>query len=400
MSERHVRADARVVLRAASILMLAGAFVGALVGAIVAHPALAANRPQVTVYGSPSDPVVLRVVPELMALGCVVQIDASPTPDPAVPMDRDAVLRVAATTVTLWFSDPRSGRLREGGAVGIDDRGPEGSELTAVRVSEIVRAQLLPVEPGAASSRGEPGATLLAADGGAPAPLRDATADSTAPEATVPDAAPAPREVGLAEKPSPPAVVGAHRDDASSEVAPRIAPHGSRLSASLGSILLLAPGGTKPALDLTVSPEWYPSSNLRIRAILAMPLTAPSIVATGGEATVSTWLAGAAIDWQASSRDDNWRGTLGAGAAAVLSRAQGTAIAPYVGSTTNAVAALPFIEAGGSRSLGVSSVHLGVGGMLGVALPEIVVQFASLRVATWGLPVVGALSLALDVDLW
>jgi hypothetical protein len=392
MTERHVRADARVVLRAASILLL--------VGALVAHPALAANRPQVTVYGSPSDPVVLRLVPELTALGCVVQIDASPTPDPAAPMDRDAVLRVAATTVTLWFSDPRSGRPREGGTVGIDDRGPEGSELTAVRVSEIVRAQLLPVESGAASSRGEPGATLLAADGSALAPLRDAAADSPAPEATVQAAASADRGAGAAQTPSPPAPAGAHRDDASSEVAPRVVSHGPRLSASLGSILLLAPGGTKPALDLTLSPEWYPSSNLRIRALLAAPLTTPSIVATGGEATVSTWLAGAAIDWQTSSGDDNWRGTLGAGVAGVLSRAQGTATAPYVGSTTNAIAALPFIEVGGSRSLGVSWVHLGVGGMLGVALPEIVIQFASLRVATWGLPVVGALSLALDVDLW
>jgi hypothetical protein len=165
-------------------------------------------------------------------------------------------------------------------------------------------------------------------------------------------------------------------------------------------MLLLAPGGTKPAFDLILSPEWQPSRSLRLRALLGAPLTAPSIVAGGGEAAVSTWLGGAAIDWQVSSDDDTWRAVLGGGEAAVLSHAQGVATAPYVGSSTNAVTSLSFVEAAGSRGLGTPSLRLGVGAMLGVALPEVVVRFAAQKVATWGLPVVGALSAALDVDLW
>ncbi len=218
------------------------------------------------------------------------------------------------------------------------------------------------------------------------AATRDAASDASAPEA-----------------PSPSAAVdtAAQRDDALSHVAlPVPASTPPRLSAGLGPVLLLGPGGTKPALDLALSPAWHPSRSLQLRALLAAPLTAPSIVATGGAAAVSTWLGGAAIDWQPSSNDGNWRGTLGGGAAAVLSHAHGTATAPYVASNTNAVSALPFVEMGGSRGLGTPSVRLGVSGLLGVALPEMVVQFAALQVATWGLPLVGAVSVALDVDVW
>ena len=101
-----------------------------------------------------------------------------------------------------------------------------------------------------------------------------------------------------------------------------------------------------------------------------------------------------------SSSDDGWRGTLGAGAAAVLSHVRGTATAPYTASTHDAVAALPFVEMGGSRGLGMPRVRLGASGTLGLALPEIVVRFAAQKVASWGLPVVGAVSAALEVDVW
>jgi hypothetical protein len=141
-----------------------------------------------------------------------------------------------------------------------------------------------------------------------------------------------------------------------------------------------------------------PWSRTQIRC--ASPVTSPSIVAAGGRAAVSTWFAGGAIDWLVPSDDDNWRAMLGGGDVVVLSHADGTATAPYVGSTTDAVASLAFLEVGGSRSVGAPSLRLGVSGMLGVALPEIVVWFGSLKVATWGLPVVGALSATLDVDLW
>jgi hypothetical protein len=383
MNERPERA-ARGGSRKTSTGLLASLVFGALVGLFVARDALAAKRPYVTVHGDPSDPVVLRVVPELLALGCVVRIDASPTTDPATFVDGDAVVRVTATTVTFWLLDPRNGRATETGTVGIDDRGRDAIDLTAVRVSEIVRAQLLRADPGPAPSLGVIQTAPPGTDAGASDAARDAAPEEHAPETTGPGAAaPAARS----RREALPAVA---------PVAARTPPH---LSADLGPVLLLAPGGTKPALDLALSPAWHPSRSLQVRALLAAPLTTPSVIATGGEAAVSTWLGGAAVDWQVSSSDDGWRGTLGAGAAAVVSHSQGTATAPYVASSSSAVTALTFVEMGGSRGLGTAQVRIGVRGMLGVALPEIVVQFAALRAATWGLPVVAAVSATLDVDI-
>jgi hypothetical protein len=376
MTERPMRA-ARTGVRGASIRFLVGFFAGALVGPAVARAALAAERPYVTIYGAPADPVVLHLVPELMAFGCVVRVDASPVPEPATFMAGDAVVRVTTAAVTYWLVDPRTGRAFDEGTVDIQDRGPEGIELTSLRVSEIVRAQLLHVEPSAPSSRAAMDTAPPAADAGAPAATREASTDAT----------------------------GATRETTSDEAGPsnhhpEAVPNPTHLSVGLGPLLVLAPGGTKPAFDLALSPGWHPSRSLQVRALFAAPLTSPRIVATGGEAAVSTWLGGAAIDWQPGSGDDTWRGTLGGGAAAVLSHAHGAATAPYVASTTTAVSALPFVEVGGSRSLGTPRVRLGVSGMLGFALPEIAIQFAARRVATWGLPVVGAVSAALDVAIW
>jgi len=336
MNGGRVRA-ARVSASIALILLV--------VGPLVARTALAEPRPYVTVYGAQSDPIVLRLVPELVALGCVVRTDAPPAADPTMFAQADGIVRVTDTNVTFWLLDPQTGRAHVEETVAIDDRGPEGIKLTSVRVSEIVRARLLRVAPTAAASR----ATVNAAP-------RAAAAVSVPPQA--------------------------------------------HLSAGLGVLVLLAPGGTKPASDLSLSPEWHLSRRLQLRALLAAPLTAPNVVGTGGQAAISTWLGGAAIDWQARSNDDMWRGTLGAGAAAVLSQARGTASTSYAASTTDAVAAMPFVEMGGSQGLGTPRVRLGARGMLGVAIPEIVVKFAGQTVATWGAPVVGAVSVTLDVDAW
>ena len=399
MSERHVRA-ARVCIRAALVPLLVGFFVGL----FITRAAPAAERPYVVVYGGRSDPVVLRLVPELVAFGCVVRIDASPAPDPATFTAEVAVVSVTATTVTFWILNPRSGHAPEEGSVDIDDREPEEVELASLRVSEIVRARLLRVEPRAASSRAAIDSAPTEADAGAPGATPEAASDASPAEVPHADTGLAARsgEDGAARTPPPAVTVAdARRGEASPGVDPPVAvPARPHLSAGLGPVFLVAPGGTKPALDLALSPEWHASRSLQLRALLAAPLSAPSIVATEGEAAISTWLGGAAVDWQVSSSDDGWRGALGAGAAAVLSHVRGTATAPYTASAHNAVTALPFVEIGGSRGLGIPRVRLGVSGALGLALPEIVVRFAAQKVASWGLPVVGAVSVALVVDIW
>jgi hypothetical protein len=184
--------------------------------------------------------------------------------------------------------------------------------------------------------------------------------------------------------------------------ASRIGERASR--ATLGPLLLFNPGsspttGSPPALDLSLSPEWHPSPPFLLRALLAIPLVSlGSITSTDGSASLTTWLAGAAIDWQLRSPDASWTATLGAGAAAVFSSTQGNANPGYSGSGASAVAALPFVEGGVSRALDTRRVRLGIHGMLGASIPEITIQFANHQVASWGQPVVAA-SLALEIDL-
>ncbi len=118
---------ARVGLRATCSLLLIGLFVGAHVVPFLARTALAAQHPYVTLLGATSDPIVLRLIPELMALGCAVRTDASVAPDPATFTEGDAVVRVTATTVTFWLVDPRSRRRRRREPLASMTEGPRGS---------------------------------------------------------------------------------------------------------------------------------------------------------------------------------------------------------------------------------------------------------------------------------
>ena len=160
----------------------------------------------------------------------------------------------------------------------------------------------------------------------------------------------------------------------------------------------MTPGGIPPALDLSLAPQWHPRRSILVRTFITFPLASPNVVSTEGQATISTWLAGAAVDWRVHSRDGFWTATLGAGGAAAWSRSTGSARAPYVSSSASAIAAVPFVEVGGLRGLGTQRVRLGLDGMLGMAIPEVAIQFAGQQVAAWGLPVV-TMSLALEIDL-
>ena len=365
------------------------------VSAALAQAAVAAQHPYVTVYGGPSDPVVLRLVPELLSLGCAVRTDASPMPDPSTFKEGDAVVRVTETTVTFWMLDARSGRATEEGTVRIDDRGAEGIKLTSVRVSGIVRAELLrfdATESPAGANRRE----ALAIDAGATDAAPYLSGDGAAPADPVARAKEEAPPIAL-----PPGVTGTPTPEAapSVRVASSTASAPAHASVSLGPLVLVPAGGAKAGLDLGLAPAWHVSSNLQLRLLLAVPLTSPSVTGTGGEAAIATWAGGVTVNRVFRSTDDAWRATLGAGAAAVLSRAHGTATSGYAASDTSAVMALPFVEVGGWRALGTPRVRLGVSALLGVALPPVVVQFAGQSVATWG-PVVGGGSASLDVDIW
>ena len=118
-----------------------------LAGLVLAQDALASQHPVVVVQGSPSDPVVVRLVPELFAAGCTVWTDSSGSMDMATITQGDALLRVTPSAVEVWLVDHTAGRTVELDAVGIDAPRSANVAVTSVRVSEIVRAHFLQVMP-------------------------------------------------------------------------------------------------------------------------------------------------------------------------------------------------------------------------------------------------------------
>jgi len=326
---------------------------------LVGSRAHAAPHPIIVVEGSPSDPVVTRLVQELLAAGCTVRTDPTSGRDAATFEDGDALLRVTPSAVEVWRIDRAVHRAVKLDVVGIEAPRREHVAVISVQVSEIVRAHLLGVEPARASVSATPPA----------APPSPALPISTSPAPSPP----------LATPPAP---------------APR------KLALSLGPIVLLTPGAPA-ALDVALSPAWHPTRSIVLRALVAVPVASADVYSSGGNhASLSTWLAGAALDGRLHSADELWTATAGGGVAAAVSQTQGhpSPGAAYAGRSASALAAVPFLEVGGARALGTPRVRLGLNGMLGVAVPEITIQFAGQQVASWGLPV-GAASVTLEIDL-
>ncbi len=360
MSGRAARIRSRVV----ALLVLAGLLLGSR-----AH---AAPHPIIVVEGSSSDPVVTRLVQELIAAGCTVRTDAPSARDAATFEDGDALLRVTPSAVEVWLVDHAADRAIELDVVGIQPPRGEHVAVTSVQVSEIVRAHLLRVGPAPASAPPTP----PAAPPSSALPVPPAPAPP-APPAPAPPAPIAPAPAAVITPPPPP----------------------RKLALSLGPIVLLTPGAP-PALDVALSPEWHPTRSIVLRVLVAVPIASADVSSGGNRASLSTWLAGAALDGRLHSADALWTATLGGGVAAAVSQTQGRPAqqAAYAGRSDSAVAAVPFLEVGGARALGTQRVRLGVNGMLGIAVPEITIQFAGQQVASWGLPV-GAASLTLEIDL-
>jgi hypothetical protein len=336
----------------------------ALPSGLLASPWLGVSHPAVVVQGSGTDPVVARLVQELVAAGCTVRTGEPMAVEPAA-RTYDAVLDVTPDAIEIWVFDRSTDRAAKLDVVMLAAPRAESAAIAAVRVSEIFRAHLLPVAR--------------------PAPAEEASADPARAAITTTASVPPLSRPAIAERPV---------SSLSSISSP---PSEATLALALGPLLLLTPGGTPPALDLSVIPEWRPSRNLAIRAVLAAPLGAPSVTSREGSASVSTWLTGAGADWVLESRDTVWMANLGAGVAAAWSETRGhPASGAYLGSNASAVAAVPYVEAGGS--LGTPRVRLAVDGLVGLALPEVTVVFAGNQVASWGRPV-GAVSVLVQLGI-
>src|SRR5262249_11080627 len=143
---------------------------------------------------------------------------------------------------------------------------------------------------------------------------------------------------------------------------------------------------------------WSSAGPWVVRALLSIPAVSPTVTASEGSATVSTWLAGAALDWRLTAARSPWGAALGAGVAATLVRVHGQATQPFLGTSADLPGALPFVEASASRALWESSpIRLGVQAMAGADLPRPVVRFAGREVAALGAPLLAG-SLLVEVD--
>jgi hypothetical protein len=321
----------------------------------------AAPPPVVVVDGAAGDPVVARLALELRAAGFEVRSAADPDRAPG-----DAVLHVTPALVEIRFHVPgRPAQVEE--EVGRDE-GRESAALVAVRVTEIIRARLLPFDAPAPPPTPSPAAP------GPPLPAPAPPAPPPSPAAPVLPVS-SPPGAPLRDLPRPP----------------------RRFGVDAGPLVLASPGGVPASFGLLVSPRWSPGGGALVRALVAAPLTSPGISSGEGSAKVTTWFAGIAADARISPGDD-WTFSLGAGLGAAWSRARGAANAPDVGASGDAVACVPFLEVGGARALGTPAVRLGVRGLGGIAVPGVAFRFAGREVASWGLPL-GAASLALEVDV-
>ena len=161
---------------------------------------------------------------------------------------------------------------------------------------------------------------------------------------------------------------------------------------------MLSPGGVPPALDVLVAPRWMPIERAVVRALVAIPITAPALTSSKtGNATASEWLLGAGVDWSFLPPDAVWSVRAGAGTGAARLRTEGTANEGYVSSSGDAWTWLLFASVGAGRQLGSPHTRIGADVFVGASLPVIAIQFPDGKEAKWGQPWVG-IAIALEVD--
>lgn len=266
-----------------------------------------------------------------------------------------AAVRFDATDarIELWIFRP-AGNV-EAAVAGSGER--EDDAIMALRIAEELRARGLDLGPESALPDG------------APEPAEAATKSAPAPQKVPPN--PAPRAA---------ARVAAPRRTTGREARP----FASALWLELGPALSGGPGGLGPSVAgwasvrLEVSPRWS-GSILGLVPIVPQRPDGPE-----GSADISTYLAGASVDvaWLRTSR---WRAGVGVGAAWAQSEMRGAASSGYVGGHASVGALMPLGRATAQVQLG-ERWRLGVGGLGGVALPEVSVKFGDRVAGRWGRP--------------
>ncbi len=318
--------------------------------ALLGPAARASDSSRVLVEGSHDDPVMRRVVAELRSSGLVVvEVEGSASDAPAAA-DRAVVGALVGigpgSGIRVWRVNPSGARVGEPEVLGAHPG--DDAAVAAVRAAEIVRARLLPAD--------------------LPSPAPPALPAAGPPDVDAVRSAPAPAKR-------------------------------SRFGLGAGGLALFSPGGVPPALNLALMVRWLPSGPLVFRGLVAMPAALPTLSSAEGQASVSEWLLGGAVEWSLLAADSPWDATLGLGAAAAHIQTHGEAVAPFVSAGGDGWTSLPFVFASANRSLGVPYVRAGVQLLVGTTAPTVAIGFAGRQVAKWGGVLVGS-ALGLEVEAY
>ncbi len=314
-----------------------------------------ADGPRVLFVVAEPTPFSARVRAEIEAMGFEIEPGSDVTATGTTAIAAARVIESPARRIELWIVDGATGRLTERAIVMPSPDDDDASQT--VRASEQLRAFFQPLRAPAV-------APLLAAR----APLVNA------PVVAVP----------IVNAPAPVAPV---------VNAPAPAPRPRFLvGADLG--VPFQPGG--PALHLGLKTRWMALEHLGLGGFLSVPLIGSTVKATEGSASLTAPLLGLDVTVVASPTP-RVRLTASAGLALAWVRTSGFADAPYQGTTSEVVSALPIFGAGFAPRL-TDRTNLYLDGRLGFALSRVDISFAGRPVAAWGRPL-GMLALGVSVDL-
>lgn len=322
----------------------------------------------------PGDPVVARLLDELVAAGIAVEIVPAPKGDPgalAGLWDADAVLRVepGARAVSVWVVPTEPGEVPEQRVESTPGPGDHAADL-ALRSVEVLRGRLLRVER--VRRAREP-----AAPPPPPPPPKPA-----APVAAPP--APIARPAAPARAPSP-----AHE----SGTPP---PAGTRVSLYAAPAILASPGGGASSSAATWLGVRVLSGRFGVDAFALASLVPGVLDAPAGRVTLSATTLGLGGWYDALSPASAWALGAGLGLAGSFLSYDARPSSPSLVRRSGVVGfALPYGRAALAwRAFGHLALRLD--GLAGVAAPRPVVQAGPAAEVAFGRPV---LAVGLGVEL-
>jgi len=306
------------------------------------------------VIDASDDPFAERIKAEVSALGLdVVAIEPWRTGESVESLDAAgranqsaAAIRMIPSRkgVEIWMANQPTGRSLLRQLVVDESAGAPNEGLVALQTAELLRTTLL--------SRSELPATT-------PPPPRGTTPAS-------------PPQIAVVAPPSPPSA-----------------------GVQAGAGALFSPGAGDPAMQV-----WFTVSRVVVRPFgLALDFSAPvhpgTVSGPEGSATLSAWLAGAAVFARYERAETGLYAIAAAGGALIRLNAEGTAALPLTATTGSTTVAAVYGRADGGFEA-ARWLRFGLRAVAGAVPSGVRLRFAGNEAAVWGHPFLAALLL---VDL-